>query len=390
MAVADLVKRLRAQVAGHPDDAESWYLLGHALLRSDDAPAAVTAFESLVALVPDDPGAEVALAQARYIADGGVITAANRTLIERILAGDPNQSIVNEMLALAAFQNSDYATAAQHLERALAGGATGARAQSLQTGLARARAALGDAGPALAVTVDLGADAGTLPANAALFVFARKPGERMPLLVARRGVQGNPVTVRLDKANGMQGAVQLNSGDVLEVGARLSRSGELVADATDPQAIAADVRLSEAVVAVQLALAPQGAAVARVSAPDTAPSAGPGAVPRPAIPIAVRFAPGLVAAAPARVFVIARAPDGPPMPIAVRALEPAALPLTVTLTDADAMQATRNLDGFAEVEIVARLSRSGSPMRGPGDVESAARRIDPHSSAPIELIIGAP
>ncbi len=121
VAVADLVKRLRTHLAAQPSDAESWYLLGHALLRNDDAPGAVTAFEALVALVPDEAGAAVALAQARYIADDGVITPANRTLIDTIIASDPTQTIVNEMLALSAFQAADYAAAVRHLEQALAG-----------------------------------------------------------------------------------------------------------------------------------------------------------------------------------------------------------------------------------------------------------------------------
>lgn len=388
VAVADLVKRLRTHLAAQPSDAESWYLLGHALLRNDDAPGAVTAFEALVALVPDEAGAAVALAQARYIADDGVITPANRTLIDTIIASDPTQTIVNEMLALSAFQAADYAAAVRHLEQALAGGASGARAQSLQTGLARARAALGDTGPAMAVTVDLGAAAAGLPETAVLFVFARKPGERMPLLVARRGVQDSPITVRLDAANAMQGTVHLSGGDVLEVGARLSRSGNLVADTNDPQATVGDVRLTGGVVDVQLALA-TGGSVAHALVGPAATSQIVAAPHAPAIPITVQFAPGIAAAAPARVYIIARAPDGPPMPIAVRALDPGALPVTLTLTDADAMQAGRALSSLNEVEVVARLSRSGSPMRGAGDVESAARRIDPRSNAPVALIIGA-
>jgi hypothetical protein len=43
---------------------------------------------------------------------------------------------------------------------------------------------------------------------------------------------------------------------------------------------------------------------------------------------------------------------------------------------------------FDRVEVLARLSRSGDPMRQPGDVESAARVLDPRSDGTIELIIG--
>jgi cytochrome c-type biogenesis protein CcmH len=271
-ALADLVLRLRERVASRPDDAESWYLLGHALMRQDDAAGAVTAFERLFALAGDDASVQVALAQARFIAAGGTVTAANRPLIDRILAANPSESVVREMLALDAFRRADYADAVQHLEAALAGSATGERAEALSQGLERARALLGTHTPDAQV-------AGTAPAPPA-----------------------NTTT--------------------------------------------AAVRLS------------------------------------------VAFAPGVDALPPARVFVIARAPDGPPQPIAVRALDPSTLPQQLILTDHDAMQPSRNLSMFDRVEVLARLSRSGSPTRQPGDVESPAQLLDPHGGAAVELIIG--
>jgi len=398
-ALADLVKRLRSRVAAHPEDAESLYLLGHALLRQNDAAGAVTAFEQLTAVAGDDTGALVALAQARFVAADGHITDANRQLIQRILAAEPQESTVLEMLALEAFHNGDYATAARDLENALAGGATGARAEALQQGLARTRALLGDAGPALDVTVQLGDAARDLPSTAALFVFARKPGERMPLLVARRTVPNGTTTVRLDKTNAMRGEVALAEGDVLEVGARVSNTGNIAAGAADLQAIQPAVRLTGGVVPVTLVLVELPAApsamnslVAPVSSagPPVSPEAHAQASNGAAeIPIDVVLAPGVAAPPPARVFVIARAPNGPPMPIAVRALDPSTLPQKLRLTDGDAMQSSRVLSMFDQVEVVARLSRSGNPMRQPGDLESPSRLLDPHGAAPIVLTIGA-
>jgi cytochrome c-type biogenesis protein CcmH len=390
-ALADLVKRLRSRVTAHPEDAESWYLLGHTLLRQDDAASAVTAFEQLTALAGDDPGALVALAQARFIAADGQVTDTNRELIQRILAIDPQESTVLEMLALEAFGKGDYTTAARDLENALAGGATGARAEALQQGLARTRALLGDTGPALDVTIQLGDVARNLPNTAKLFVFARKPGERMPLLVARRAVPDGATTVRLDKTNAMGGGeVALAEGDVLEVGARVSATGAIAPGAADLQASQPDVHLTGGVVPVTLMLAgaaaPAPAAATTSPTAPTAPTAPNGAA---AIAVDVAFAPGVAAQPPARVFVIARAPNGPPMPIAVRVLDPSTLPQTLRLTDGDAMQSSRVLSMFDQVEVLARLSLSGNPMRQPGDLESPSRLLDPHGAAPIVLTIGA-
>ncbi len=77
---------------------ESWYLLGHTLMRHDDAPGRVTAFEHVYAAGTGTiRSVQVALAQARFVADRGTVTDANRALIDRILAADPQQAVVLEM-----------------------------------------------------------------------------------------------------------------------------------------------------------------------------------------------------------------------------------------------------------------------------------------------------
>ncbi len=100
---------------------------------------------------------QVALAQARFVADRGTVTDDNRALIDRILAADPQQAVALEILALDAFRKADYATAARHLQNALAGGGAGPRTDALKQGLERARDVDGRwVGPSLDVTIDIG------------------------------------------------------------------------------------------------------------------------------------------------------------------------------------------------------------------------------------------
>lgn len=68
-------------------------------------------------------------------------------------------------------------------------------------------------------------------------------------------------------------------------------------------------------------------------------------------------------------LVFARAADGPPMPLAVQRLTAPSFPLTVTLSEADAMMPTLTLANFEQYEIVARLSTGGDVSARPGDVE---------------------
>lgn len=91
----------------------------------------------------------------------------------------------------------------------------------------------------------------------------------------------------------------------------------------------------------------------------------------------------------ASVFVIARIPGGPPMPVAVQKHALRELPLTVTLGDGDSPMPTRKLSALDEVEVVARVSASGNAMRQEGDLESAPVRVKLPADAPVALVIGA-
>ncbi|MDR6840462.1 cytochrome c-type biogenesis protein CcmH [Pseudoxanthomonas sacheonensis] len=89
------------------------------------------------------------------------------------------------------------------------------------------------------------------------------------------------------------------------------------------------------------------------------------------------------------VFVIARIPGGPPMPVAVEKHTLQDLPLTLTLDDGDSPMPTQKLSALKEVELIARLSASGDPMRQEGDLESKAVRVTLPAAAPVELVLGA-
>ncbi len=134
---------------------------------------------------------------------------------------------------------------------------------------------------------------------------------------------------------------------------------------------------------------PADAGAGGATAPGAAQPAAPGTHD---IQVRVSLDPQLAARARldgnATVFVIARPVAGPPMPIAVERHAVSELPFTATLDDADGPMPTAKLSGVGEVELVARISRSGDATAQAGDLESAPQRVRLPATAPVELVVG--
>jgi cytochrome c-type biogenesis protein CcmH len=75
------------------------------------------------------------------------------------------------------------------------------------------------------------------------------------------------------------------------------------------------------------------------------------------------------------VFILARAPEGSRMPLAILKHQVKDLPLDFALSDAQAMSPAMKLSSFPEVVVVARVSKSGSAAPQPGDLVGTTNAV---------------
>jgi len=137
----------------------------------------------------------------------------------------------------------------------------------------------------------------------------------------------------------------------------------------------------------QLAQLP-GATTATDTMPEAAASAKPTtdlAATGRRISLELTIPPALATTfADATLFVVAKAVEGSPMPLAVQKLPVTAGTQQIELTSAMVMQAGWGLDNVDEVVVSARLSQSGSVTKTAGDPEVQSKVLD-LSKGPVEL-----
>jgi cytochrome c-type biogenesis protein CcmH len=251
----------------NPNDADGWTMLARSysvMQRNDDA---LAAYQKAIALGKDDADLLVDYADTLAVKNQHSLQGEPMALITRALKRSPDHIKGLALAGADAFERKDFALAAKYWGRIQAvGPPDNALVQRVAVSLQEARKLAGlpeQAAPAVAQSklqaqADTGAAAGgpsvsgtvnlspelraqTSPEDT-VFIFAKAaPNGRMPLAAERKQVKDLPYQFTLDDSKSMSPQARLSGATQVVVSARISKSGNAIAQPGDLQGQSAPV-----------------------------------------------------------------------------------------------------------------------------------------------------
>lgn len=257
--VDEAIQMLVSELEKNPENAEGWYILATTYMNLGEFDKGVSSFKRVLDILPEDAPQYVGVmgqyAQGLYFAKGGKMDEEVRQQIQRTLDREPLEVTALGLLGIDAFEQSRLEDAISFWRKALVN-AEPAAAESLKTGIQRALEQLAQEGkpvpdvPELvsaSIQLEVSIDPrlrDKIKEDQTVFVFAKPVGGRMPVAAVRLTVAELPKTITLDDSLAMTPQAKLSLYSDVEIGARISMSGQ-------PQATSGDFQSQTVVVSVK-------------------------------------------------------------------------------------------------------------------------------------------
>lgn len=250
ISLPQAIKELHTHLAQQPDDLQGWMLLAQTSTMLHHPAEARDAYDHALKLAPNNAEAMVGWAESDSMQrPDHMIEGRALDLLKRAVLMHPDSQRGLWLLGISNFQRGDYRNAAatwRLLQPQLEPGSNVAKSVANQIAVADARAGAKPASSiattstsahstGLQVQVSLApALKRKVEAGDVLYVYARAPtGSPMPLAVAKLDVSQLPTTVMLTDAMAMTPETTLSSASKVFVGARISHSGQPIAQPGD-------------------------------------------------------------------------------------------------------------------------------------------------------------
>lgn len=265
--VEEAIQMLVNELEANPENAEGWYILATTYMSLGEYDKGVDSFKHVLDVLPEDATQYVGVmgqyAQGLYFAKGGKMDDEVRQQIQLTLDREPLEVTALGLLGIDAFELGRLEDAIAYWRKALQNAEPSA-ADSLKAGIQRALEQLAQQGKAvpdvpelvsasvqLVVSIDPQLS-GKISADQTVFVFARPVGGRMPVAAMRLTVGELPKTIILDDSLAMTPQAKLSLHPNVEIGARISMSGQPQASSGDLQSAIVKVAVKELTESVNL------------------------------------------------------------------------------------------------------------------------------------------
>ncbi|TAN52296.1 MAG: c-type cytochrome biogenesis protein CcmI [Methylococcaceae bacterium] len=242
------IQRLAQRLENTPDDLQGWMLLARSYQVTQQADKAQAAYRKAMALAPDNLDVKALYAQAVAESQGNRLQGRPAQLVADILAADPNHPTGLWLAGLAAAERGDAQAALgywQKLKEQYPADSEEAKQLSGYMAVLGEPVAAPASAPKLSLTVNVSLApslAGKAQAEDTLLVFAKAvDGPPMPLAIVRKQVKDLPLTVTLDDSMSMAPGMSLSAFPQIQLGARISKSGQAMPAAGDLQGLSAPI-----------------------------------------------------------------------------------------------------------------------------------------------------
>ncbi len=244
MSIEAMLERLKQRLRDNPEDAEGWFMMGRTLLSMNLIDQAVAAFQRTHDLVGDQPGVMFTLADALAMQNNGVMSGDPEDLVLRGLQLSPTDPTGLWLAGLAAEQRKDYKAAHAHWLSLLPFIAEDAESsaevnrllaemEKLDPDIEPVAAVAAHSSIVVTVDIDEALRAKTDPADTVFVYATAMQGPPMPLAAKRLKVADLPVEVSLSDSDAMVPNMKLSMFSKVTIGARVSKSGNPVAQPGD-------------------------------------------------------------------------------------------------------------------------------------------------------------
>ena len=235
-SVEEMVAGLDQRLRENPDDLAGWKMLGRSYFQLGNYDKAIAALERAVEIESASNGQTlVDLGEAIWMQDQRSLTGRAGELFENAIATSPNNPKALFYGGLVAVERGERFLAAERWEALLASSPPQGIQDILRQKIAGLRGEDMPDGPIVSATIELGAAAeNVVDPNATVFIIARDPAQRRPPIAAvRRRVGELPAVVALSDSDAMIPGRLLSAFSELEIVARVSMSGQPVAQSGD-------------------------------------------------------------------------------------------------------------------------------------------------------------